>query len=82
MGDRGIEPRMKHAKVTFRYGLSFVKARRIAKAYQICYRQLKEQLAPMIPQATNVITHNPWDENEYEEHVLVHRVVTKLSVRA
>jgi LmbE family N-acetylglucosaminyl deacetylase len=62
-----------------KYGLRIVKDRKIAKRYRLCYRELRKQLAPMIRQATNVITHNPWGEYGHEEHVLVHRVATVLA---
>ncbi|MDX2413174.1 MAG: PIG-L family deacetylase [Woeseiaceae bacterium] len=62
-----------------KFGLRIVKARQIAKAYRLCYQQLEEQLAPMIRDATSVITHNPWGEYGHEEHVLVHRAVTSLA---
>jgi hypothetical protein len=64
---------------TTEFGLHIVKARQIAKAYRLCYRQLEEKLAPMIQKATSVITHNPWGEYGHEEHVLVHRAVTSLA---
>ncbi len=64
---------------TTKFGLRIVKARRIAKRYRLCYRQLEEQLAPVIRKATSIITHNPWGEYGHEEHVLVHRVVTLLA---
>ena len=64
---------------TTEFGLHIVKARQIAKAYRLCYLQLEEKLAPMIRNATSVITHNPWGEYGHEEHVLVHRVVTSLA---
>jgi LmbE family N-acetylglucosaminyl deacetylase len=61
------------------YGLRIVKDRQIAKTYRLCYRQLEKQLAPMIGEASSVITHNPWGEYGHEEHVLVHRVTTALA---
>jgi LmbE family N-acetylglucosaminyl deacetylase len=64
---------------TTEFGLQIVKARRIEKAYRLCYRRLEEQLTPMIRDATSVITHNPWGEYGHEEHVLVHRAVTALA---
>jgi LmbE family N-acetylglucosaminyl deacetylase len=64
---------------TTKYGLRIVKARKIARAYRLCFRQLKKKLAPMIREAGSVITHNPWGEYGHEEHVLVHRVVAKLA---
>lgn len=65
---------------TTEFGLRIVKARQVAKAYQLCYRQLEERLAPTIRDATSVITHNPWGEYGHEEHVLVHRAATSLAV--
>ncbi len=65
---------------TTRFGLRIVKARRIAKRYRLCYRQLEQKLAPMIREARSVITHNPWGEYGHEEHVLVHRAATSLAV--
>ena len=62
-----------------KYGLRIVKDRRVAKKYRLCYRQLEQQLAPMIREAARVITHNPWGEYGHEEHVLVHRVATALA---
>jgi LmbE family N-acetylglucosaminyl deacetylase len=67
---------------TTEFGLRIVKARKIARAYRLCYRQLEEQLAPIIRDASSVITHNPWGEYGHEEHVLVHRAVTALAVSA
>jgi LmbE family N-acetylglucosaminyl deacetylase len=65
---------------TTAFGLRIVKARKIARAYRLCYRQLEKQLAPMIRDATSVITHNPWGEYGHEEHVLVHRAATSIAV--
>lgn len=64
---------------TTRYGLRIVKGRQVAKHYRLCYRQLEQQLAPIISAAARVITHNPWGEYGHEEHVLVHRVATSLA---
>ncbi len=62
-----------------KYGLRIVKARQIAMRYRLCYREIKKKLAPMIGEASSVITHNPWGEYGHEEHVLVHSAVTSLA---
>lgn len=64
---------------TTKYGLRIVKGRQVAKQYRLCYRQLEQQLTPIIREAARVITHNPWGEYGHEEHVLVHRVATSLA---
>jgi hypothetical protein len=73
--NRAMWPRPESTK----YGLRIVKDRKIAKNYRLCYRQIKAKLAPMIEDATSVITHNPWGEYGHEEHVLVHSVATALA---
>jgi len=64
---------------TTKFGLRIVNARQIARAYRLCYLQLEKHLAPLIRDATSVITHNPWGEYGHEEHVLVHRAATSLA---
>jgi len=64
---------------TTKFGLRIVKARQIETAYRICYRRLHSLLAPIIRDARNVFTHNPWGEYGHEEHVLVHRAVGSLT---
>jgi len=61
------------------YGLRIIKSRKISTAYRRCYRQLRKMLAPIIQNASNVFTHNPWGEYGHEEHVLVHRATTSLT---
>jgi len=65
---------------TTEFGLRIVKAPQIEEVYRLCYDKLQELLTPIVRNATNVFTHNPWGEYGHEEHVLVHSVATKLAV--
>jgi len=64
---------------TTEFGLRIVKERQIEAVYQLCYDKLQELLTPIVRDATNLFTHNPWGEYGHEEHVLVHRVTTTLA---
>ena len=43
--------------------------------YEANFRQLIAELGPLLSNAANVITHNPWGEYGHVEHVQVHRAV-------
>ena len=42
-------------------------------------RELESALRPHVERAKNIFTHNPWGEYGHEEHVMVHRVVSRLA---
>ena len=44
--------------------------------------ELEEALQPHVENAKNIFTHNPWGEYGHEEHVMVHRVVSRLAASA
>ena len=57
-------------------GLRIESASSVAAEYDARYEQVCESVAPIVREAANVYTHNPWGEYGHEEHVLVHRAVT------
>jgi len=60
-------------------GLRLENAGSVAAAYDSRYEQIHEAVAPIVREAANIYTHNPWGEYGHEEHVLVHRAVTTLA---
>ncbi len=64
---------------TTKYGLEIVHAPKVRSAYRKCAKSLRRHLQPIIQQADNIFTHNPWGEYGHEEHVLVHSVVSALA---
>ena len=60
-------------------GLRLENAQNVAAEYDTRYQQICESVAPIVRDAANIYTHNPWGEYGHEEHVLVHRAVTALA---
>jgi LmbE family N-acetylglucosaminyl deacetylase len=60
-------------------GLRIENAPRVAAEYDSRFGQICEAVAPIVREASNIYTHNPWGEYGHEEHVLVHRAVTTLA---
>lgn len=70
-----------HPEIT-EYGLKTGSNTEEAQTYVRRAQELGERLRPLISDAGNVFTHNPWGEYGHAEHVMVHRVVMSIAQRA
>jgi LmbE family N-acetylglucosaminyl deacetylase len=48
-------------------------------SYRSAFERVCAALERELPPGANVITHNPWGEYGHEDHVLVHRAVTRVA---
>ncbi len=44
--------------------------------------ELQDALRPLISDARNIFTHNPWGEYGHAEHVMVHRIVASIAAQS
>ena len=61
-----------------RNGLELNAPAAVRRNYRRSASALRKRLSPIIADAQQVITHNPWGEYGHEEHVLVHRAVVSV----
>lgn len=63
------------------YGLRLAKSPGFDDAYAEQGERLAEVLKPIIKNASNLFTHNPWGEYGHEDHVQVCRIASKLATK-
>lgn len=61
------------------YGLKLTKNADLDRLHIEQARRLRDAVEPFVAAASNVFTHNPWGEYGHEDHVQVHRVVSRLA---
>ena len=61
------------------YGLKLEDDPALDAAYASQHQAVREALQPLLEQASNVFTHNPWGEYGHEDHVQLSKCVTALS---
>lgn len=67
---------------TTSYGLKITGIEGGNEVYEARARELGDALEPLIRDADNVFTHNPWGEYGHAEHVMVHRIVMSITERS
>ena len=70
-----------HPEIT-EYGLQISGNPDAGQTYMKRAQELGDRLRPLIGDAGNIFTHNPWGEYGHAEHVLVHRVVMSIAEHA